>query len=173
MQDPDSQIVTDQVWHELAFGLENLGLDQQTIRLRVAEMAQFFGLQALFHRKVESLRGTEAAGESGRCDGDAAGRAGAGRAHLPAGPGLCIGVLSGHRPDQPGAGVTVLLSEHRLEGLYAAVDRVIMLDRGRVVCQQYAGGDSPAADGGGSDLIAALPPVQISFGVTGLGGTVP
>ncbi len=56
-QNPDNQIVTDKVWHELAFGLESLGCDQSTIRLRVAEMASFFGIQTWFHKKVTELSG--------------------------------------------------------------------------------------------------------------------
>ena len=57
MQNPDDQIVTDKVWHELAFGLENLGCDQKTMRLRVAEMASYFGIQGWFHREVAELSG--------------------------------------------------------------------------------------------------------------------
>ena len=57
LQNPDSQIVTDKVWHELAFGLESLGMDTKTIRLRVAEMASFFGIQTWFHKDVNHLSG--------------------------------------------------------------------------------------------------------------------
>lgn len=57
LQDPDSQIVTDKVWHELAFGLESLGVDNTTIRGRVAEMASFFGIQNWFHMEVTQLSG--------------------------------------------------------------------------------------------------------------------
>ena len=57
MQNPDDQIVTDKVWHELAFGLESLGVDQKTMRLRVAEMASYFGIQGWFHRDVCNLSG--------------------------------------------------------------------------------------------------------------------
>ena len=57
MQNPDDQIVTDKVWHELAFGLESLGVDQKTMRLRVAEMASYFGIQGWFHKNVTELSG--------------------------------------------------------------------------------------------------------------------
>ena len=56
-QSPDGQIVTDKVWHELAFGLESLGMDTPSIRARVAEMASFFGIQGWFHRDVSQLSG--------------------------------------------------------------------------------------------------------------------
>ena len=59
LQDPDSQIVTDKVWHELAFGMESLGVDNTTIRGRVAEMASFFGIQTWFHMEVSQLSGGE------------------------------------------------------------------------------------------------------------------
>lgn len=57
MQSPENQVVTDKVWHELAFGLESLGLDTPTIRLRVAEMASFFGIQNWFDKQIAELSG--------------------------------------------------------------------------------------------------------------------
>ena len=56
-QSPENQIVTDKVWHELAFGLESLGYDTPTIRRKVAEMASFFGIQTWFHCSVTELSG--------------------------------------------------------------------------------------------------------------------
>ena len=57
LQSPEDQIVTDKVWHELAFGLESLGLPREVIRARVAEMASFFGLEDWFDRDTASLSG--------------------------------------------------------------------------------------------------------------------
>ena len=57
LQNPENQIVTDKVWHELAFGLESLGCDTLTIRLRVAEMASYFGIHRWFYRNVSELSG--------------------------------------------------------------------------------------------------------------------
>lgn len=59
LQSPDNQIVTDKVWYELAFGLESLSRDNKTIRLRVAEMASFFGIQTWFHKNVTELSGEQ------------------------------------------------------------------------------------------------------------------
>jgi energy-coupling factor transporter ATP-binding protein EcfA2/uncharacterized membrane protein len=56
-QSPENQIVTDKVWHELAFGLESLGLENGEIRRRTAEMAAFFGISDWFYRDAASLSG--------------------------------------------------------------------------------------------------------------------
>lgn len=57
MQDPGAQIVCDTVWHELAFGLENLGVAQDEMRRRVAEVAHFFGIEPWIHASTSSLSG--------------------------------------------------------------------------------------------------------------------
>ena len=56
-QSPENQIVCDSVWHELAFGLENLGVEQDEMRRRVAEVAHFFGIEPWFRRSVAELSG--------------------------------------------------------------------------------------------------------------------
>ena len=57
MQQPDQQIVTDKVWHELAFGLENLGVPQNEIARRIAETASCFGIEEWYDRNTEELSG--------------------------------------------------------------------------------------------------------------------
>ena len=56
-QRPEDRIVTDKVWHELAFGLENLGLPSNVIRRRVCETAAYFGIETLFRQNTADLSG--------------------------------------------------------------------------------------------------------------------
>lgn len=56
-QNPETQIVCDSVWHEMAFGLENAGVDPDDMRLRVAEVAYFFGMEPWFDASVNELSG--------------------------------------------------------------------------------------------------------------------
>lgn len=137
MQDPDHQIVTDKVWHELAFGLESLGMDSQTIRLRVAEMASYFGIQDWFYKAVAELSG--------------------GQKQL-----LNLASVMAMHPsililDEPTSqldpiaasdfletikklnrdlGLTILMTEHRLEEVLPMADQAILMEGGRVL---YAG----------------------------------
>jgi len=57
LQSPDNQIVCDTVWHEMAFGLENVGLPQAEMRRRVAETCYFFGMESWLHRPCAELSG--------------------------------------------------------------------------------------------------------------------
>ncbi|HHZ11278.1 MAG TPA: ABC transporter ATP-binding protein, partial [Acholeplasmataceae bacterium] len=59
MQRPENQIVTDKVYHELAFGLENLGLSREEIERKVGELASFFGIDSWFRKDTFALSGGE------------------------------------------------------------------------------------------------------------------
>ena len=56
-QNPDEQIVSESVWQELAFSLEQLGMPADKMRLRIAEVANFFGIQEWFWQKTNELSG--------------------------------------------------------------------------------------------------------------------
>jgi len=133
LQSPEHQIVTDKVWHELAFGLESLGLDTLTIRRRTAEMAAFFGIENWYYKNVSDLSG--------------------GQKQL-----LSLASIMAMQPevlilDEPTAqldpiaaseflatlykinrelGTTVVLSEHRLEEALAYASRAAVMDQGRI-----------------------------------------
>lgn len=56
-QNPDEQLMSEDVWHELAFGLENIGLSTADMKIRIGEMANFFGIQKWFRKKIHTLSG--------------------------------------------------------------------------------------------------------------------
>lgn len=131
MQNPDNQIVTDKVWHELAFGLESLGYDNATIRLRVAEMASYFGIQKWFYKNVSELSGGQK---------QLLNLASVMAMH----PSLLIldeptsqldpiaasDFLETVKKINRDIGTTVLLTEHRLQDIIPYADRVFVMDEG-------------------------------------------
>lgn len=172
LQNPDNQLVTDKVWHELAFGMENLGFDQQTIRLRVAEMASFFGIQNWFYRDVETLSG--------------------GQKQL-----LNLASVMAMQPkvlvlDEPTSqldpiaasdflatirkinldlGVTIILIEHRLEEVFPMADKVLVLEDGKKIFY-----DEPRMVGSAladNDLFWAMPSSVQIYNAAGKTGSCP
>lgn len=164
LQSPENQIVTDKVWHELAFGLESLGYDNKTIRLRVAEMASFFGIQTWFMKNVTELSG--------------------GQKQL-----LNLASIMTMQPsvlilDEPTSqldpiaaseflktikkindelGTTIIMSEHELEEVFPMADRIVVMDDGKIIID-----DEPRKIGNqviklNPDMFEAMPtPVKIA-----------
>ena len=171
MQNPDDQIVTDKVWHELAFGLESLGCDQKTMRARVAEMACYFGIQDWFHREVANLSG--------------------GQKQL-----LNLASIMAMQPevlilDEPTSqldpiaasdflntvrkinielGTTVIITEHRLEDIFPYADRAIVMDGGKVIADDTPRNIGKLLYEQKNDMFAAMPtPVRVFYGAEGSG----
>lgn len=133
-QNPDNQIVTDKVWHELAFGLENLGVPNADIRRRVAEMSEYFGITGWYDKNTEELSG--------------------GQKQL-----LNLASIMVMRPevlllDEPTAqldplakkkfldtvlelnkdfGITIMCVEHNLANIYSKADKVLVLENGKLI----------------------------------------
>ena len=171
MQNPDDQIVTDKVWHELAFGLESLGCDQKTMRARVAEMACYFGIQDWFHRDVANLSG--------------------GQKQL-----LNLASIMAMQPevlilDEPTSqldpiaasdflntvrkinielGTTVIITEHRMEDIFPYADRAIVMDGGSVIADDTPRNIGKLLYDQKNDMFAAMPTsVRVFYGSRGKG----
>lgn len=171
MQNPDDQIVTDKVWHELAFGLESLGCDQKTMRARVAEMACYFGIADWFHRDVVNLSG--------------------GQKQL-----LNLASIMAMQPevlilDEPTSqldpiaasdflntvrkinlelGTTVIITEHRLEDIFPHADRAVVMDGGRVIADDIPRNIGRLLFEQNNPMFTAMPtPVRVFYGAGGEG----
>lgn len=158
LQNPDNQIVTDKVWHELAFGLESLGYASEVIRLRVAEMASFFGIQEWFEKDVATLSG--------------------GQKQL-----LNLASVMAMQPDllvldEPTSqldpiaasefletlakinrelGTTIFLSEQRLEEVLPLAQRVLVLENGRLIADGAPSLIGHKLFSQGNDMFCAMP----------------
>lgn len=58
-QDPDSQLCTFTVEDEISFGLENLNIDQETIKNRIDEVLELLKIKSLKSRDLNTLSGGE------------------------------------------------------------------------------------------------------------------
>ncbi len=171
MQNPDDQIVTDKVWHELAFGLESLGTDQKTMRARVAEMACYFGIQDWFHRDVANLSG--------------------GQKQL-----LNLASIMAMQPevlilDEPTSqldpiaasdflntvrkinielGTTVIITEHRLEDIFPYADRAVVMEGGKIIADDTPRNIGKLLHQQNNKMFAAMPTsVRVFYGAQGEG----
>lgn len=161
LQNTEYQAVTHSVRTELAFGLENLGLDSKTIRLRIAEFSAYFSLESIIDKKISELSG--------------------GQKQM-----VCLASILAMHPDvvifdEPTSqldpmtaetllntiyklcrenGITVIITEHRLENLIPVADRVIVMDKGKII-SDTSPRDIPAELAADDDFISSAVPIAM------------
>lgn len=164
MQNPDNQIVTDKVWHEIAFGLENLGMANHLIRRKTAEISAFFGIDKWFHKSVSELSG--------------------GQKQL-----LNLASVMIMEPkllilDEPTAqldpiaaenflaavgrinrelGTTVIIAEHRLQEILPMSDKMVILENGEIVKEGNARDCGRWLSDNRNGMFAAMPAPMIVY----------
>lgn len=165
MQNPDNQIVTDKVWHELAFGLESLGYSTPEIRTRVSEMASFFGIQNWFNKSVTELSG--------------------GQKQILNLASIMVMQPTALILDEPTSqldpiaaqeflniikkinqeiGTTIILTEHRLEETFCLSNRVIVMDEGKIIADDAPQNIGEYLKNTHNDMYMALPSIMRIYG---------
>lgn len=174
MQNIDNQIVTDKVWHELAFGLESLGVSTSEIRTRVSEMVSFFGIGEWFHKNISELSGGQKQllnlasvmvmqpsilildEPTSQLDPIAAGE-----------------FLKTLEKINDEFGTTIILSEHRLEEAFPISDRVIVMDNGTIIADGKPNEVGKILKDKNHDMYMALPTPMRVFGYLDRGSDFP
>lgn len=136
MQKPEEQIVTDKVYHELAFVLESLSYKTDEIRIKVGEIANYFGIEKLFRSNTTDLSGGEKQiinlasvmvtspdvlildEPTSQLD--------------PIAASEFISTLTKINKE---LGLTIILVEHRLEDVFSIADKVILMEKGKIICE--------------------------------------
>ena len=132
-QNPDNQIVTDRVYSELAFGLESLGLSNDKIKIKIAEISEYFGITGLFNKRTYELSGGEKQlvtlasimatnpdilildEPTSRLD-----------------PIVALEFIRTIKRINEDFGITIIITEHRLEELFNLATKIMVLDKGIV-----------------------------------------
>lgn len=167
MQNPDNQIVCDKVWHELAFGLESLSYSDREIRAKASEMATFFGIQDWYYNNVTELSGGQKQllnlASVMVCEPDVL---------VLDEPTSQLDPIAAHDFLETIArinkelGTTILLSEHRLEEALPLSDRVIVMDKGKVIADGDVKSVGKILKEKNHDMLIAFPtPMRASYSV--------
>ena len=173
MQNPDNQIVTDKVWHELVFGLESLGINSAEIRSKVAEMASFFGIQNWFYENVTNLSGGQK-----QILNLASVMVMNPTLLLLDEPSSQLDPISAHdfftmlERINTELGVTIILSEHNLSEVFPLSDKVVVMEDGKITAENtpYKIGEELKQ----KSMFAALPtPIKIYYSLGNNSGNCP
>jgi energy-coupling factor transport system ATP-binding protein len=137
LQDPEQQIIASQVLGEIAFGLENLGLERNEIIKRVHQTAELLHISHLLQRETFTLSGGEK--QKVALAGVLAMRP---KALLLDEPLALLDPAAGQEAlamlrDLADTGIALIIIEHRIEEVMAMhPERCLYLNQGRIV---YAG----------------------------------
>lgn len=173
MQNPDNQIVTDKVWHELVFGLESLGINSAEIRSKAAEMASFFGIQNWFYENVTNLSGGQK-----QILNLASVMVMNPTLLLLDEPSSQLDPISAHdfftmlERINTELGVTIILSEHNLSEVFPLSDKVVVMEDGKITAENtpYKIGEELKQ----KSMFAALPtPTKIYYSLGNNSGNCP
>ena len=173
MQNPDNQIVTDKVWHELVFGLESLGINSAEIRSKAAEMASFFGIQNWFYENVANLSGGQK-----QILNLASVMTMNPTLLLLDEPSSQLDPISAHdfftmlERINTELGVTIILSEHNLSEVFPLSDKVVVMEDGKITAENtpYKIGEELKQN----SMFAALPtPTKIYYSLGNNSGNCP